>query len=32
MIILNHAKMKLETIMGNTDVLVIPAVAQVLIM
>lgn len=32
MITLNHAKMKLEAIMGNTDVLLIPAETQVLIM
>lgn len=32
MITLNHAKMKLEAIMGNIDVLLIPAEIQVLIM
>lgn len=31
MIILNHAKMELEAIMGNTDTLLIPDVTQVLI-
>lgn len=31
MIVLNRAKMELEAIMGNTDVLLIPAVTQVLI-
>lgn len=32
MTILNRAKTKLEAIIGNTDVLLIPAATQVLIM